>query len=188
METLAQAKRVLRKEMSLRRDAVSEAEHTSMSAALTERLYSHAEFERAKIVMSFVSIRSEVNTEKLNSAIGLEKRLVLPRVVQDSLECKLYKGEELRISSMGVPEPVPECESVSVSEIDLILVPGLAFDEQGFRLGYGGGFYDRLLAGFSGCAIGLCYDFQVLKSVPTAKWDVALSLILTNTRTIVNVR
>lgn len=93
-----------------------------------------------------------------------------------NLETDIFTGK------FGVSEPLPECEKMALDRFDLVLVPGMAFDVQGNRLGRGRGFYDRILAGASGVKCGVAYDFQLLESIPTEPHDARVNFIFTPSR------
>jgi 5-formyltetrahydrofolate cyclo-ligase len=88
----------------------------------------------------------------------------------------------LVVGAFQVREPVAGCPVVAMNRLDLALVPGLAFDARGHRLGRGKGFYDRLLAGFPGRTVGVAFDFQVVAQVPVEPHDIALNAVVTPTR------
>jgi len=93
-----------------------------------------------------------------------------------NLETDIFTGK------FGVAEPLPECESVPLNRFDLVLVPGMAFDLAGNRLGRGKGFYDRILAEVSGVKCGVAYDLQLLESLPTEAHDAKVTFIFTPSR------
>lgn len=129
-------------------------------------------------VLSSASFGSELDLWSLNAQLAQEARLVLPRVVGKQLMLhKVTNLNELITSSFGIQEPDPKlCPIVKLSDIDMILVPGLAFDAQQHRLGFGQGFYDRLLNGCNIPTIGVGFKEQLLPRVlPIHPWDVALS-------------
>ena len=104
-----------------------------------------------------------------------ENQRYLPRRVTD-LRVELVSGR------FGIREPEPACMEVPLADLDAILVPGVAFDVRGYRLGRGKGFYDRLLADFTGRKIGIAFDEQLVGAVPTGKDDVRMNFILTPSR------
>jgi 5-formyltetrahydrofolate cyclo-ligase len=97
------------------------------------------------------------------------------RRVKD-LETDIFTGK------FGVSEPLPECEEIPLDHFDLVLVPGVAFDLSGNRLGRGRGFYDRILAKASGIKCGVAYDFQLLETIPTEAHDAKVNFIFTPSR------
>ena len=141
-------------------------------------------FNEGKIIASFLSIKSEISTNDLNQyLLSLKKILCLP-VIENNKEILIFKkyciGDELKKGKFGVMEPV----NSQTYFPDIIFVPCLAFDENGFRLGYGGGFYDRCIANFFSkkhkfISIGLAYEEQKVKNVVHDNLDQKLNYILT---------
>ncbi len=133
----------LRKLYLAKRAAISPGRRATAAAALIAPLQSQGR------ILSFFSIGSEVELAPLNRLLATEGRLILNRLEHGALipyfVADLSRG--LRLSPLAIPEPDPAlCEKAALSEIDLILVPGLAFDKKGYRLGYGWGYYDRFLS------------------------------------------
>lgn len=114
----------------------------------------------------------------------LRKTVALPRVVGEELSLHLVEaGDELHRGAFGIREPA-ENSPASGNSFDLILVPGLAFDRQGGRLGRGRGFYDRFLATATGRRVGVCQDFQIVDSVPCEAHDLTMDFVITPTEII----
>ena len=134
--------------------------------------------------MLFVGVKAEPDTRLLRDvAHHAGKRVVLPRVVGRDIVA-LPDAGMLEVSNFGVPEPAfpsPESSAVSPDEIDLVIVPGLAFDADNFRVGYGGGFYDRFLPTLRADAvtIGVGFVEQLVEAVPRQAHDVALHRVVT---------
>ena len=190
--TLTQRKRVLRNEVLSRRDALSEPARKLASQLITDRLLSLKEIEGARVVLAYVSMGSEVETSGfLQSVLDQGKRLVLPRVNRETRCLNLYAvGDllgDLEPGTWGIREPQPErCEVLSdTRSIDVVLVPGVAFTPACKRMGYGGGFYDKLLGGWQGEArlIAAAFDLQMVQDLPTGPTDMGVDHIVTPTRT-----
>ena len=132
--------------------------------------------------MSFVSIRTEIDTEPLHASLpGAGLRVLLPRVAGNHLDVVEYRpGDTLVRSAFGVPEPAGP--ALDPTAIDVVVAPGLAFDRRGNRLGYGAGFYDHLLPALRPGipVIALCFAFQVVDRVPTDDHDVPVTRIATD--------
>ena len=149
-----------------------------------KNLTKHDWFNEGKIIASFLSIKSEISTNDLNQyLLSLGKILCLP-VIENNEEILIFKkyciGDELKKGKFGVMEPV----NSQTYFPDIIFVPCLAFDENGFRLGYGGGFYDKCIANFFSkkhkfISIGLAYEEQKVKNVVHDNLDQKLNYILT---------
>ena len=155
---------------------------------IKQRLFSLPEFINAKTVMFYVSMKDEVNTHNMIREALLTKRVVVPVCEKETLSLKLSELKdfsELQKGSYGVLEPKPEfiCP-VPKEEIDLVVVPGHAFDETGLRVGRGKGYYDRFLGTISAPTVALAYDFQVMASVPSEPHDVPVDQVVTEERII----
>ena len=139
------------------------------------------EFTRARTVLSYVSVQGEADTSSLEDDVRARGgRWILPRVEGERLALHVIpKGAVLRPGAFGIPEPSPDLPEVAPEEVDFVLVPALAVDEQGHRIGWGGGFYDRTLPSLS-CAFrcAVVYDFQLLAEVPSAAHDAAMDAVV----------
>lgn len=141
-----------------------------------------AQLERADTVMLFAGVGSEPDTAPIFHALRARgKRLVYPLCLPGhQLEARQVMGlDELVPGKWNIPEPGPGCPPVARGEIGLALVPCLACDRLGFRLGHGGGYYDRFLAGFSGLSVCLCPPDRMQSTLPADPWDVPVQLVLT---------
>ena len=149
-----------------------------------KKLTNYDWFNKSKIIASFLSIKSEISTNDLNQyLLSLEKILCLP-VIENNKEFLVFRrycfGDELKEGKFGVREPINSQTYLP----DIIFVPCLAFDENGFRLGYGGGYYDKCIANFFSIkhkfiSIGLAYEEQKVKNVVHDSLDQKLNYILT---------
>lgn len=156
------------------------------SREIEERLFSLPEFLSAQVIMFFASFRSEVETiPMIRRALRMGKRVVLPKVQGNELA--LYEihdfGSDVELGSWGIPEPKTVMPAV-LADIDLMIIPGAAFDRQGNRLGYGAGFYDKLLPAFEKAAVALAFEAQIVSEVPAEKHDVPVRKIITEKRII----
>lgn len=169
----------------LRRDALGASERAEADAAIRNRFTALAEFKSAGCVMLFASFRSEVDTKGIiEDALSADKRVVLPKIVRGKAALQLLEIKGLKDMApgyMGIPEPQSGKE-VAPSELDLIAVPGAAFDTQGGRIGYGGGYYDRLLTSTSAMTVALAYEAQMMDRVPREGHDVLIRAIVTERR------
>ena len=195
--SLREEKRALRRAMAEKRDALTQAERDGMTERAVERLLDLPEVRAARTLAGFVSTRSEIATEKLLDE--LRKRdvdVVLPRVSTGLIPPRLRfhrvsQRSELVFGIFGLLEPGPDCPELPAQEIDVFMVPGLAFDKHGARVGYGGGYYDELAAfvrahpeATTARFIGYAFDFQVVETCPSGEWDVPLDTIVTDERVI----
>ena len=176
----------LRREGLARRDA--EPDREAKGRAIQERLQATAVYGRARTVAAYVGVRSEVPTLPLvESMLAAGKRVVLPVVEGDDIRLiRLESVGELAPAVFGLLEPGPEVRDrlerrVQPAELDLMLVPGVAFDRKGGRIGYGKGFYDRLLArSRSGTpTVGLAFEAQLIPDVPMGPADYHLKHLVT---------
>lgn len=156
-----------------------------LSRRIQARFLATESFRRAHCVALYSPVHNEVATETVaREALAAGKRLVYPRVRGDGLDfVKVEDPGLLEPGRFAVPEPVGE-EVVPVQDVNLLVVPGVAFDLAGHRLGYGKGFYDRCLAEFSAAVerIGFSYDFQVIDALPVQPHDQRLSMLITEKR------
>ena len=181
------AKLALRHRMRGVREALPGSACDARSAEITERLLALAELERAATVLAFASIRNEVRTQtSMQAAWAAGKRVALPRVVGDELQLHLVASDTVLIEgAFSVPEPPETATRVQPDEVDFALVPALAVDPRGYRIGYGGGYYDKLIPRLGhACTCALAYDFQLIAEVPDLPFDVAVDLIVTDERVI----
>ena len=160
-----------------RRNRLSYQEIAKRSKTIQEFVINSKEFQPAKVIGAYFAFGSEVTTELIieHSKI-LGKKIALPRVEEDKITFyELSSTNSLIKGRFGIMEPPPYEQ---IDEINILVVPGIAFDKKGNRLGYGKGFYDRLLSTkrtfFS---IGLAYSFQLLENLPHDKYDKRLDAI-----------
>lgn len=185
-------KDALRRRMRLWRDALDPEVLARAGAAAGRRLFSLGAFRAARVIMFYVSFRSELPTLPLiRRALALGKAVCAPRT--DAAAGRLVPrlvadpDRDLVPGFNGIPEPDPRVTAeVPLEAIGLVVVPGLAFDVRGYRLGYGHGLYDRFLAGLPAGTwrVALCLEGQVLEAVPRDPWDVPMHRLVTEARTI----
>ena len=179
-------KKTLRKQVLESRFKLSPDDRRAKSRKIEERLFALPEFRAASTVLFYASFRSEVETgQMIRRALGDGKKVALPKV----------KGKGLALFAIGdfdgdvgpgawdIPEPLRGTPA-TIGEIDIVIMPGAVFDEQGNRLGYGAGFYDRLLAGYRGMIVALAFEAQIVPNVPVSAHDVPAKKIVTEKRII----
>jgi 5-formyltetrahydrofolate cyclo-ligase len=175
-------KRSIRRATLERRDALGEAERRAMSERIARRVLSLPEVKAAGVVMAFWSFGSEVETASLIERLDeLGKRVVLPRVEGRDVVAVAYRpGDPVSAAAYGANEPTAS-ELVDPVAIDVVIVPGVAFDRAGGRIGYGGGFYDRFLAGLRPGvpSIAIAFGVQVVDEVPRGGMDRPVDVIVT---------
>jgi 5-formyltetrahydrofolate cyclo-ligase len=179
-------KQALRLALLRRRQILSEGEVVAASAAIQEHVRRLPAFQAAGVVLAYAACRNEVQTDVLvREALTAGKRVAFP--VTDPVKKALFVRainrypDDLVPGAYGIPEPKPSCPAVAPDELDLVLVPGVAFDWKGFRLGYGGGYYDRFLPQVreSTTTVGLAYRFQVVDTVYPEKHDRRVRFVAT---------
>ena len=180
----------LRKEISQKRKMLNTNYVLSASGTIIKTLQALSDIKTANIIMSYMPYGKEVDIKPLNQWIlDQGKVLCLPRVISttemearaaDTLKHGFYKG------TFGILEPPIENQLIDNTEIDIVLVPGLAFDKAGNRMGHGGGYYDRFLSSCSNKTlfVGVVYSFQVFDSIPSDLYDVKIHKIVTEEYTI----
>lgn len=177
--------------MAAIRSAIPAEARRAKSEAIARQLSGWDVFGRARTVLVFLSTRSEVLTGPVvAAALAAGKIVGAPRTLlaEKRLDFRQVSGreDELRPGPFGISEPQPDLAVVEPRVADVILVPGLAFDEQGYRLGYGGGFYDRLLAdpAVNGVAVGLAFEEQLVERVARGERDLPVDWVATERRMI----
>lgn len=181
-DALAERKRDIRRSVLHERDAVLEEDRRARSAAITERIMALPELVSTRTVMAFWSFGSEVDTSGLIEALhAAGKRVVLPRVDGREVAAVAYvPGDPTAATSFGAMEPT-SAEIVRPTEIDVVIAPGVAFDRNGGRVGYGGGFYDRFLRTVRADTpvIGLAFAVQLVDDVPRGEHDRLVDVVVT---------
>lgn len=182
---LQEAKQALRKDMASLKRSYEKTTLLDLSVKIMSRLEETKLFQQASCIALYHALPGEVQTADFIEKWHKQKRLLLPLVKGNDLQLLLYAGKEsVKTGAFGIWEPTEECEVVPEEEIDLVIVPGVAFDRQHNRLGRGKGFYDRLLSTLSAPKIGICYDFQLKELIPIEPFDKKMDLILTEKETL----
>jgi len=175
----------LRRSLLLARQSLPTAEWRQKSDRLTSHLQASAVFARAQTILAYFSFRQEPDLSPL--FLDSRRRWGFPRCVGDTLIWHIWTPRDphlLAMGAYGIPEPQPTAPTLEPSEVDLILVPAVACDYQGYRLGYGGGYYDRLLSSAQWASkptIGIMFEFAYLQQLPIDPWDKPLRGICTET-------
>lgn len=158
----------------------SSATPQSRSADILAALEAHLVFRAADTVLLYYSLDDEVYTHEFVGKWSQRKRILLPVVAGDNLELRTYTGlHDMTTGAYGIGEPTGEVFT-NYAAIDLAVVPGVAFDHKGNRLGRGKGYYDRLLPHLpSAYKIGVCFPFQFIEEVPAEAFDICMDEIIT---------
>jgi len=190
-DSIKQLKRQARTEALTRREALGEELRAEKSAVIAGRLSRLELFKNARCVFIYVAVRSEVQTRAIIQAalqqgttvcvpcIDAGKKIMIPCAISDP-------ARELHSGLLGIPEPDPSvCSPVAIHDIDLAIVPGLAFTSAGQRIGYGGGYYDRFLGMWQGSSCALAFEEQIVDCLPFhPSRDRAVRRIITESRVI----
>ncbi|MFA5073620.1 MAG: 5-formyltetrahydrofolate cyclo-ligase [Nitrospirota bacterium] len=179
-------KESLRKQAQAARNILGPKERREKSREIGNRLFGLPEFRTSSRIAFFASFGSEVETAPMiRLALAEGKHVVLPRVTgQALLFFEIHDFDrDVAPGTWGIPEPVG-IDPVDLDSIDLMIVPGLAFDLSGNRLGYGAGYYDRVLGLFKGMSMGLAFEVQIMANIPVAVYDVPIKKIVTDKRVI----
>lgn len=183
-------KDAIRKAALSARNRMSPEERAAKSDLIANRFLGLEEFRSARTVMAYASFGSEVETRRIIEAcFSAGKSLALPVVEKGGLLSvwRIRESTELLPSSYGIPEPPREAPNrLAAEEVDLVVVPGVAFDEQGRRIGYGGGYYDRFLGSIrpDAAKIALAFEIQLVDEIPVSDRDLPVDVIVTEARTI----
>ena len=182
-------KKILRKEILTKRKNIDIVEKEKMDKKIFDKFFESKYYREAKNIFIYISYDSEINTKEIiNKALKDNKKVYVPRTefktrLMDAVEIKSL--DNLVESEYGILEPSLEEPHINPNELDLIVVPGVAFDRNGGRMGYGAGFYDRYFKKISKDNIkkieklALAYDFQILDKIPMNEQDVPVSYIIT---------
>ena len=172
--------------MLARRRGMSVVECSRLSNLIQQKVIGSTQFVAARSLALYAARDNEVATSEIcRAALASGKLLCYPRVEAGSLVFRQVSGEcELVCGSFGIPEPGDVFPAHDPGALDLIVIPGVAFDLRGHRIGYGKGFYDRTVHSLegSGRLVGLCYDFQLVDAVAGEPHDVLMDLIITESR------
>lgn len=158
----------LRKKILQEMKAIPREQKQFIDQALTERLLQHPFYQEAKVIASYLSFPHEFQTQELiEQALKDGKKILIPKTYpKGRMDFVVYDPQQLVKTSFGLLEPQGDLEVVDASQIDLIHVPGLAFTTEGYRIGYGGGYYDRYLEQFAGHTLSTIYPCQIQDFIP----------------------
>ena len=172
-------KKQIRREIRELKKQYSLDEKKRKSVSVWEMVEQNSFFRNAKTVLAYWSMDDEVFTHDFVTRWSDKKTFLLPCVRGSELDIRYFDGEEKLAPGEGyaIPEPVGELFK-DLNRIDLILVPGVAFDAQGNRLGRGKGYYDKILKQTKAYKMGVCFDFQYIDAVPTEEHDVKMNEVV----------
>ena len=173
-------KSTLRRAVRDRISTLTTSGKKALSTQIFSKIYKLEVVEKARVVALFASLPDEPQTATIIEQLAPHKRIVLPRIEGDEME--FYDiSEGLHEGSFGIMEP-SATEPVSPSEIDVMIVPGVAFTTDGYRLGRGKGFYDKYLdsEGFRAYTVGVCFPCQIVDTIPTDPHDKSVELVVSS--------
>ena len=158
----------LRKKVLQEMKAIPREQKQAMDQALTDQFLKHPFCQEAKVIATYLSFPHEFQTQELiEQALRDGKKVLIPKTYpKGRMDFVVYHPQQLVRTSFGLLEPQGDLEVVDASQIDLIHVPGLAFTTEGYRIGYGGGYYDRYLEHFTGHSMSTIYPCQVQQFMP----------------------
>lgn len=190
MEEIQATKDQIRRETLAGIAALSKDEQNARVQAIEERLFEFANFLESRIVLMYVGGESEIPTDPiLNRAAQYGKIVVLPTFAPEKFKMGLMKvdnlGKDLISGPRGVAEPDPErCKRVPIEKVDIAIIPGIAFDEKGARIGSGRGYYDRLIPKLSITTrkVSLAMEEQIVPQIPMEAHDKFVDIIITDKR------
>jgi 5-formyltetrahydrofolate cyclo-ligase len=184
---LADSKKKLRADIRARLQNISAAVRENGSATACQLLRQQSVWQQARSILFYVPMPDEIDVRiLLQETISSKKTVALPRFepgtncyVAHQIQCA---DKDLAPGKFGILEPRPSCEPVPLNHLDFVLVPGVAFNSVGARLGRGRGFYDRLLARVAGVKCGIAFDEQLVDEIPAEPHDMKMNYIVTPTR------
>jgi 5-formyltetrahydrofolate cyclo-ligase len=188
--SIAQAKNAIRQDIIQKREELGDLEKNEKSLAISKRLFGIDEFKKSKVVFCFLSTFFEVQTEKIiRESLRLGKQVLVPLLDPEgeNLQASRIPSMDIDfiIGKYGIKQPtLKRIDIVAFSNIDFVVVPGLAFDNIGNRIGYGAGFYDKFFKKISSgvTRVAVSYDFQLLNLVPHSDLDEPVHFLITETQ------
>lgn len=175
---MKEKKKLLRKQIAALKKLQSDSTLKQLSHKILASLEQLPAFEEASVLLLYYSLSDEVCTHNFIEKWKDKKTILLPVVVGDELELRHYTGtNDLQIGAYGINEPTGAlfCD---YNAIDLAVIPGVAFDKEGHRLGRGKGYYDRLLPKIHAIKVGICFPFQLLPAIPAEPFDIKMDVVI----------
>lgn len=159
----------------------SNEELIELSRPVTDKLLKHKKVKEAQTILMYYSLADEVYThDTITKLVNMNKTVLLPRVIdnENMIICHYKSDKDLNEGAFHIMEPIGE-EFTDYNKIELCIVPGMSFDSNNNRLGRGKGYYDRFLAKVpNSYKIGVCFDFQKLKEIPSGKYDINVDEVI----------
>lgn len=187
--TVSGEKSDLRRETAGRLSALSPAEIEEKSAIITEKLKQLAEYENARTVFVFIGVRQEPDTRAfIADALEKGKTVAVPLSYENgTMSLRIIKTlSELTPGMYGIPAPPEDTPVLLPENVDLAVIPAVAYDVKCRRLGHGGGYYDRFLGNFRGTAVGIAFNECIYKEIPCEDHDLPVNAVVTDGETYVS--
>jgi 5-formyltetrahydrofolate cyclo-ligase len=181
ISSIADAKSQLRQQCRKLRASLGEETCSRASQSICARLENRTNFQQSHSILTYMPIKGEVDLTSLLDRHP-EKQWILPRIIPEEnhrMVFHAYDPRHLVRHQFGMVEPAADLPEIPHNEIQLVLVPGLAFDRQGWRLGYGGGYFDRFLKVFAGIGVGIVFHALFLDNLPHDQFDIPVQWVLT---------
>lgn len=172
----------LRKSMLSQRMNLTEAERARQNAEISNRLLCDEAYMHCKTLFIYVSVGNEIATEAIiNDALKKNKVVCVPKCREKGImeAFRIHAFQDLSETKYGIPEPPLTCVKIAPENIDLCVIPALCCDLDGYRLGYGAGYYDRFLPGTNAVKIALCAEERVISRLPAQEHDIKCDKIIT---------
>lgn len=186
---IREIKKGLRAESKAYRFGLRFTDKVKKDEAIFNQIIGLPEYQKAKMILTFISTPIEIATFRLvEDALQKGKMVVAPRCQSEQIAMDFYRitgMADLEPASFSVLEPKTDCcEKITAFPDSICIVPGLLFDQEGFRLGYGKGYYDRFLSGYHGVTVGICYDACMREILPRGRFDRSVDILVTETDTV----
>ncbi len=183
MSTISNEKRKVRQQIKNSKASISFEEKTKCSLSILAKIEADSDFVNANIVFAYWALPEEVNTIDFINKWSNIKKFYLPVIVGELLELRLFEGMHKMCfdERFGILEPQGE-RLDDWNKVDYAIIPGVAFDMAGNRLGRGKGFYDKILGGISAKKVGICFDFQCLDNIPVEQTDIKMDTVFTENK------
>jgi 5-formyltetrahydrofolate cyclo-ligase len=182
------AKQELRQRLRRERRAFPNELRLEFSEEIAKRLLASRQYRECEVLLVFVSTRVEVETDLIiRTALADGKTVGTPKCESVGNIMHFYRingMDDLESGAFGISEPKLSCPKIEDFSQALCILPGLAFSQDGHRIGFGRGFYDRFLSGYSGSTCGICFDEFLLEEIPTEDCDIAADMIVTQSKTV----
>jgi len=192
MDSVKEKKRVIRNNIDKIINSLSEKEQNDKTQKIEDRLFEFANFQEAAIVLLYINSINEVRTNNIiKRCFDYDKTLVLPAFETSKYEIKLLRVDnlesDLKTGPRKIREPIEsKCKIVPIENVDIAIIPSIALDEKGGRIGTGEGYYDRLIPRLSVTTrkVALAFESQIIPQVPTESHDKHVDIIITEKRII----